>query len=63
MISFSSFPVHESGNLSSYQKHYRDQDGDEDVEMDFDDLEDDLGGGSKLTSPGEAITSAQDFMR
>ena len=30
MISFSSFPVHESGNVSSYQKHYREQDGDDD---------------------------------
>lgn len=59
MISFTSFPVQ-----PDYQVQY-DSVGRSPADDDMDlDLEEDLEpGGSKLTCPGEALTSAQLFMR
>jgi hypothetical protein len=57
MISFTSFPV-QAERGSEYARHFPD---DED-HMDLDDGDFEAGG-SKITWPGETITSSQAFMR
>jgi exosome complex component RRP4 len=60
MIAFLSFPL-PSVNTEGYGVARHHPDVEEDVLMD---LEDDIeAGGSKLTCPGESLTSAQAFMR
>ncbi|KAJ7359085.1 exosome complex exonuclease rrp4 [Mycena albidolilacea] len=58
MISFASFPVQPERG-SEYARHFP---GDEDDHMDLDDGDFEAGG-SKITWPGESITSSQAYMR
>ncbi len=58
MISFTSFPARNE-TLGNYARHY-DDDDDMDVDLDEDHF---APGASKLTYPGEVLTSAQDYMR
>lgn len=60
MISFASFPA--VGQVGGYNQPYHPYDAPDDVEMDLDGdyLDAD---GSKLTCPGESLTSSQAFMR
>jgi hypothetical protein len=59
MITFTSFPLSkDSFNYGSAK--FVDEDA---MDVDFDDDEEDFDSGSKLTCPGEPITSSQAFMR
>lgn len=62
MISFVSFPARNEtlGNYDVGPRHPAEDDG---MDMDLDEDEFSGPGTSKVTCPGEALTSAQDFMR
>ena len=61
MISFTSFPLPLTDNQTLHIHH---PDVEEDVSMDLDDDQELIGlGGSKLTYPGESLTSSQAYMR
>ncbi|GLB43384.1 putative exosome complex exonuclease RRP4 N-terminal region [Lyophyllum shimeji] len=62
MITFTSFPVPADDTYNGAHSHHPDVS--EDVLMDLDDDQDPLeAGGSKLTYPGESLTSSQAYMR
>lgn len=63
MIAFTSFPtqpVDYSGDYGSVRHH---PDVVDDVSMDLDDDDAFEAGGSKLTCPGESLTSSLEYMR
>lgn len=61
MISFTSFPVKLDNNDYSYTRHHPGIQDDDLMDLDADDL---LGAdGSRLTCPGESLTSSQAYMR
>ena len=66
MITFASFPVStDNGGVGAHSEQRRRAQyahGDDDELMDLDEDER-SGGGSRLTYPGEPITSSQAFMR
>ena len=64
MFTFASFPVSHNADSYAYDKPRHpdiEEDGEDYMNLDFE--EEDLASGSKLTYPGESITSAQAFMR
>ena len=66
MIAFASFPpppddVHARDGVRHRREAVVDDDDEYDMELDFDD--DDFASGSKLTCPGETLTSSHAFMR
>ena len=61
MISFTSFPVKLDSNDYGYTRHHAGIQDDDLMDLDVDDL---LGtDGSRLTCPGELLTSSQAYMR
>ncbi|KAG6845022.1 hypothetical protein H0H87_001543 [Tephrocybe sp. NHM501043] len=61
MIAFTSYPTQPDDAYNASRRHHPDVV--EDVLMDLDDEEDFGPGGSKLTYPGESLTSSQAYMR
>lgn len=61
MIAFTSFPVSSDELSTGYSTTRHHPDVEADISMDLDD--DFEAGGSKVTYPGESLTSAQAFMR
>ena len=60
MITFTSFPPPRDSYGYAPAKFVPDDDA---MDVDFDDEEEDFDSGSKLTCPGEPITSSQAYMR
>lgn len=62
MFTFASFPISKNEDPYNYDRSKHPEVEEEDyMNLDFD--EEDFASGSKLTYPGEAITSAHAFMR
>lgn len=61
MISFTSFPLQPNDTYNGSRQHHPEVA--EDTLMDIDDDQELEAGGSKLTYPGESLTSSQAYMR
>lgn len=62
MVTFASFPATISYDAYTADSKVR-RETDDDMEMDLDFDDEDFSSGSRLTCPGETITSSQSFMR